>query len=151
MTVPLDRRAARVLLVDADGRVLLQHCCDLGDPHAGSWWNTTGGGLDDGESSPQAAARELAEETGLQVRPEALGPVVHERVTCFDFGGASYRQSEQYFLLRTAAFDAVPTAHSDVELVAVLGTRWWTRAELRSTGERVYPEELLEVLERLGA
>jgi hypothetical protein len=40
---------------------------------------------------------------------------------------------------------------SELELVAVLGTRWWTREELRSTQERVYPEELVEVLERLGA
>jgi hypothetical protein len=48
-------------------------------------------------------------------------------------------------------FDAAPTVPSELELVAVLGTRWWTREELRSTQERVYPEELVEVLERLGA
>lgn len=149
MTVPLERRAARVLLVDADGRILLQHCCDPAAPAAGSWWNTTGGGIDDGETPAQAAARELVEETGLRVDAAELGPVVHQRLTRFDFGGASYAQSEDYFLLRTAAFEAVPTAHSDLELVAVLGMRWWTLDELRSTAERVYPEELVVVLQRL--
>jgi 8-oxo-dGTP pyrophosphatase MutT (NUDIX family) len=99
----------------------------------------------------QAAARELYEETGLRVPASDLGPVVHQRQTAFDFGGSSYRQSEEYFLLRAEVFDAAPTVPSELELVAVLGTRWWTREELRSTQERVYPEELVEVLERLGA
>ena len=151
MTVPLERRAARVLLLDADGRILLQNCFDPSAPDAGSWWNTLGGGLDPDESADQAAVRELYEETGLRVHADALGQVVHQRQTSFDFGGATYRQSEDYFLLRADAFDAAPTVPSEIELVAVLGTRWWTREELRSTGERVYPEELVEVLERLGA
>ena len=151
MTVPLERRAARVLLLDPDGRILLQQCFDPSAPDAGSWWNTLGGGLDDDETAAQAAARELHEETGLRVTSGALGPVVHQRRTAFDFGGSSYRQSEEYFLLRADAFDATPTVPSELELVAVLGTRWWTREELRSTQERVYPEELVEVLERLGA
>src|SRR3712207_6227450 len=151
MTGPVERRAARVLLVDDDGRILLQQCCDPAAPTAGSWWNTTGGGIDDGETPSEAAARELREETGLLVEPADVGDVVHRRVTEFSFGGADYRQSEDYFLLRTAAFSAAPTAHSDLEMMAVLGTRWWSREELRGTAERVYPEELVEVLDRLEA
>ena len=151
MTGPVERRAARVLLLDDDGRILLQQCCDPAAPTAGSWWNTTGGGLDDGETPRQAAVRELHEETGLRVDAADVGDVVHRRVTEFRFGGADYRQSEDYFLLRTRAFPAAPTAHSDVEMVAVLGTRWWSRDELRATRERVYPEELVEVLDRLEA
>ena len=99
----------------------------------------------------QAAVRELREETGLEVDEAAVGDVVHRRLTEFSFGGTAYRQSEDYFLVRTSAFDAQPTGHSDLEMVAVLGTRWWSRDELRTTGEQVYPEELLEVLDRLGA
>ena len=151
MTVPLERRAARVLLVDDDGRILLQNCTDPALPGERGWWNTMGGGIDDGESAPEAAARELLEEAGLQVDPEHLGPVVHRRLTEFSFGGASYRQSEDYFLVRTRTFDAAPTAHSEVEMMSVLGTRWWTLDELRRTDERVYPEELVEVLDRLVA
>lgn len=146
MTVPTERRAARVLLVDDQRRVLLQNCCDPADP-AQRWWNTTGGGIDDGETAEQAAVREVREETGLQI--DGVGPVVHRRVTEFSFGGSDYRQSEEYFLVRTAAFEAAPTGHSELEMQAVLGMRWWSREELRATDERVYPEELLEVLERL--
>jgi 8-oxo-dGTP pyrophosphatase MutT (NUDIX family) len=150
MTVPTERRAARVLLLDADGRILLQQCFDPSAPDAGSWWNTSAGAGRRRDAGP-GGARELYEETGLRVTSGALGPVVHQRRTAFDVGGSSYRQSEEYFLLRADVFDAAPTVPSELELVAVLGTRWWTREELRSTQERVYPEELVEVLERLGA
>ena len=143
-----ERRAARILVVDAAGRVLLQNCCDPADT-AQRWWNTTGGGIDDGESAAQAGARELAEETGLTVPAGALGEVVHRRVTEFSFAGTHYRQAEEYFLLRVDAFDATPTAHTPLELAAVLGTRWWTRAELRVTTERIYPTELPDLLDRL--
>ena len=146
MTVPTERRAARVLLVDDERRVLLQNCCDPADPDQ-RWWNTTGGGIDEGETPEQAAVREVREETGLQL--DEVGPVVHRRVTEFSFGGSDYRQTEDYFLVRTRAFDAAPTGHSELELQAVLGMRWWSREELRSTGERVYPEELADVLDRL--
>ena len=151
MTAPLERRAARVLLVDTDRRILLQNCCDPSDPSQGSWWNTLGGGIDDGESPEQAAARELREESGLHVAADEVGPVVHRRTTCFRFGGQAYRQSEDYFLVRTDAFDAAPTGHSELELQAVLGMRWWTPEELRATSEQVFPAELVAVLDRVLA
>jgi 8-oxo-dGTP pyrophosphatase MutT (NUDIX family) len=150
MTVPLERRAARVLLVDPSGRILLQNCCDPADPSQ-RWWVTTGGGVDEGESPEQAAVRELVEETGLRVAPSELGAVVHRRTSDFTIGGQAYLQREDFFLVHTDAFDAAPTVHSDFELMTVLGTRWWSREELRMTGERVYPQELAEVLDRLGA
>ena len=147
--MPQDRRAARVLLVDDERRVLLQHCCDPASIEAGRWWNTVGGGLDDGESSREAAARELHEETGLAVDASVLGEVVHRRMTEFSFGGVDYRQAEEYFLLRTEPFDCAPTGLSEMEMMAVLGTRWWDRDALRATSERVYPAELAELLDRL--
>ena len=71
MTV-IDRRAARVLLVDAAGRALLLHGGDPVRPEQ-RWWFTPGGGLQAGETPAEGAARELLEETGLRVEPGDLG------------------------------------------------------------------------------
>ena len=147
---PVERRAARVLLVDAADRVLLFHGCDPADADAGHWWFTPGGGLDPGESPAQAAARELAEETGLVVEPEELGPPVHARTASFRFAGGSYRQTEDFFLLRVVEHEVDSAGFTALELSAVLGHRWWSRDELRSTDQRVYPVELPDVLDRVA-
>ncbi len=59
--------AASVVVVDSDGRVLLQRRTDNG------MWALPGGGMEIGESIADCARREVAEETGLAV--ELLGIV----------------------------------------------------------------------------
>jgi 8-oxo-dGTP pyrophosphatase MutT (NUDIX family) len=148
--VPVERRAARVLLLDGGGRVLLFRGCDPSDASQGEWWFTPGGGLDPGESAREGAARELAEETGLRVDPADLGPVVFERVARFRFAGGHYRQTEDFFCLRVDAHEVDTAGFTELEVSAVLDHRWWEPADLRATAERVYPVELVEVLERLA-
>ncbi|GAA2776791.1 NUDIX domain-containing protein [Streptomyces showdoensis] len=63
------RLTADVVTVTEDGRVLL---VERGrDPFKGLW-ALPGGHVDAGESSQEAAARELGEETGVLVDPAAL-------------------------------------------------------------------------------
>lgn len=145
----VERRAARVLLLDEHERVLLFHGRDPADASQGSWWFTPGGGLDPGETPAEGAARELAEETGLTVPAAALGDAVHARVARFRFAGGAYRQSEDYFVLRVDAHDVDTSGFSELEVSAVLGHRWWTVAELRATSEVFYPAELPDLLDRV--
>jgi hypothetical protein len=76
---------------------------------------------------------------------------VHERVAEFRFGGGSYRQREDFFALRVDAHDVDTSGFTELEVSAVLGHRWWSREDLRSTEERVYPAELPDLLSRLPA
>ncbi|WP_431729778.1 NUDIX domain-containing protein [Verrucosispora sp. TAA-831] len=66
MTVRVDARIAGVILVDPEGRLLLQlrDGNTRVDPHR---WCLPGGNVDPGEDPLTAANRELLEETGLKV------------------------------------------------------------------------------------
>ncbi|MCU1693532.1 MAG: hydrolase [Frankiales bacterium] len=149
-SAPVDRQAARVLLLDAQDRVLLFLGLDPEEPERGRWWITPGGGLDPGESAAQGAARELAEETGLVVDPVSLGAPVHARTAEFVFAGQAYRQVEDFFLVRVDAHDVDTAGFTALEVAAVLEHRWWSAQELRATDEVVYPADLLVVLARVA-
>lgn len=59
------RDAVRLLVVDADGRLLLQHC--ITPDTREEFGCTPGGALHESETPSDAARRELFEETGPQV------------------------------------------------------------------------------------
>ncbi|BFU42880.1 NUDIX hydrolase [Krasilnikovia sp. MM14-A1004] len=143
-----NRPAARVLLVDAAGRILLFHG---GDPVAPdeSWWFTPGGGLEPGETPARGAARELFEETGLRVDPAELGEPVWHQVIEFSYRHQWYRQDQQFYLLRVDRWQVDTAGFEEEERTSVDGHRWWSLAELDATDEDVYPEELPDLLRRL--
>lgn len=145
MTV-INRRAARVLLLDGQDRVLLFRGGDPAAPEAGTWWFTVGGGVDPGESLVDAAVRELYEETGLRAVAADLGEAVHEEVSPFSWGGRSIVQSNTFFVLRVDAHDVDTVGFNDLENRSIFEHRWWTREDLRATGDQVYPASLLELL-----
>src|SRR5919112_288939 len=99
---PTLRRAARVLLLDENNRVLLVRLAYRGK----RWWAAPGGGLEDDETREDAARREVAEETGFEL--DKLGPWVWMREDVFRFEGRLYRQRERYFLASVPAFEARP-------------------------------------------
>jgi 8-oxo-dGTP pyrophosphatase MutT (NUDIX family) len=145
------RVAARVLLVDPAGCLLLFQGFD---PHvpAESFWFTAGGGLEPGEELLAGAQRELHEETGLQLPPDGLvGPVWLRRVR-FTFEGVEYDSDEWFFLATLTDAAEVDTAgFTDLENRTVRGHRWWSTDDLRATTETVYPLQLAELLPGLLA
>ncbi|MGR6317831.1 NUDIX hydrolase [Micromonospora soli] len=148
MTAYHPRRAARVLLVDASGRVLLFEGSDPARP-GHRYWFTPGGGLDPGESPAEGAARELAEETGLRLAPAELGAPVWSETVEFPFDGVWYRQEQEFFLVRVPDWQVDTAGFNELERATMHGHRWWPVDELTATAERYYPEDLPAVLTRV--
>ncbi|MBR7839615.1 NUDIX domain-containing protein [Actinospica durhamensis] len=145
-----DRVAGRAILLDSDGRVLLFQGFDPARPTEPPWWYTPGGGVEPGETPQQAAARELAEETGLVVEPAALGEQVFENYVEFLMDGVLLRQRNHFFLLRTATREISTAGLDDVEQRTHLGHRWWSAEELEQSSEICYPEELAGLIAPSG-
>jgi 8-oxo-dGTP pyrophosphatase MutT (NUDIX family) len=141
------RQCSKVLLVDEHERVLLFSGIDRTKPDVPPWWFPVGGGLEPGETPVEAAVREVREETGLVIVDP--GPVVFTRSFTWDFEGEVYDQEEAFFLVRVETFTPLSHEWTDMEAATLRGSRWWTRGELRSTNEQVFPEDLADRLERL--
>ncbi|BBZ68976.1 NUDIX hydrolase [Mycobacterium paraseoulense] len=145
------RTSARVVLLDETGAVLLLRGSDpsIDRADAPKWWITVGGEVGKGERLAEAAARELAEETGLRVAPaEMVGPV-WRRDEVFEFNGALIDSEEFYFVYRTRRFEPSGVGRTDLERSYIHGHRWCDAADivrLTAAGETVYPMQLSELL-----
>jgi TDG/mug DNA glycosylase family protein len=142
---PSERQAVRGVVVDAASRVLLVRF-EHPVTHD-SWWATTGGGVDPGESDEQALRRELREEAGLEGFD--VGPVVYTREHTFPWDRRIVHQRERFHLVRVDRHDPAPTI--DVALEGVTDVRWWSLEELDATEEEVVPADLGALVRTLVA
>jgi 8-oxo-dGTP pyrophosphatase MutT (NUDIX family) len=142
------REAARVLLLDADNRVLMLRGFDPARPDH-RYWFTVGGGLDAGEESADGAVRELFEEVGLRLGPAELTGPVHHEIVRFPFNGRWYEQRQDFFVARVDAWEVDTSGQDAIELATVDAHRWWSIDELLATDEAYYPPDLVDLLRRV--
>lgn len=135
------RRAARVVLLDPDGRVLLlRHDPAPGTSEAACWY-LPGGGIMPFEALEAAARRELREEVGISEL--VLGPVIGQRPdVSFVFRGHRIVQDEWYLAGRVSSPHVGSGLRGDGEQRAVDAHRWWSMDELAACGEEVVPPGL---------
>ena len=134
------RRAARVLLVDGEGRLLLfRYVPDDLPP----FWLLPGGECEPDEGFPAAASRELLEETGIAAKPRCIAV---RREFDYIYEGMPVRGIEHFFHHQTQEVRIDTTGHTEVEQRAMQEYRWFAPAELSGWHEPVYPADLAELI-----
>jgi len=122
---------AAVVLIDADGRVLLAER-PAGKPHAGLW-EFPGGKVQPGETPEAALIRELDEELGINVVESCLAPFTFASHGYADFhllmplyvcrkwsGIVTAREGQRLKWVRPAQLSEYPMPPADKPLVAML-------------------------------
>jgi 8-oxo-dGTP pyrophosphatase MutT (NUDIX family) len=137
------RFGARVLLVDDQERVLLFRHTDDG----AAFWCPVGGGREAGETSEEAARREIREETGID-QPVDLVAIGRRHVVVPSFGRLTDVR-EQWFLARVPTSAVTTTGWTALERETISAWRWWSVADLQLASERLVPGDLDVLLARL--
>jgi 8-oxo-dGTP pyrophosphatase MutT (NUDIX family) len=114
---------------------------DVAVPDAGArasarTWFTLGGGIEPGETTREAAEREVFEDTGLRVE---IGSAVCFGEHVLMVNGISVLHKETFFAARTNQPALARLDSSNVERGGAKQARWWTKEELCDAAEQIFP------------
>jgi 8-oxo-dGTP pyrophosphatase MutT (NUDIX family) len=144
----IERTAVRLVVLDAEGKLLLFHTRDPCNPGLGTWWELPGGGIEPGETYHDAAIRELREETGIIAARSHVGPPAWRRRASFRYRQERRLQDEVIVTVtlpaRQPGIDE--SQRLDYEKEDYFGYRWWPVREVLSARERFYPGKLPALL-----
>ena len=117
-----------------------QESADPANPHHLEFWVPPGGGVGDGETFEEAAARELEEETGIVLTK--VGPCVCTRQPLLKHRGELKEYDERYFIGRAPKPDSLYNRTDE----PIRDTRWWSLEALRQSDELFFPEGLVALV-----
>jgi len=125
-------------------------CCSSSSTRTARSLDRASGRPPAGRSTRVKARRELLEETGILI--DNPGPEVDQRIVTFQMpDGEMVRADERFFLVRLETAQMLSTERwTNLEHEVMATHHWWSVDELLSTAEQVWPENLPDVLVRIG-
>lgn len=116
---PLIMPAAAVIIIDGNGRILMQHRSD------NNTWGLPGGSMEMGETFEETARREVLEETGLEVRDLQL--------FCLHSGSEAfyeYPNGHQVYVAATIYTTTSFSGEIKLDLSESLNVKWFHLQEI---------------------
>lgn len=146
----VEREVVRLIVLDADERILLFRIYEPLYPEEGTCWELPGGGIDAGETYVTAALRELHEETGIAAAPKQVSRPIWSRRATFRHAGERRVQNESVVKIRLD--DTRPAVDEAKQLAdekeTYFGFSWWSMDEIEASAERFYPGSLRKYIRR---
>ncbi len=139
------RPTARILLLGPGDRVLLFR---FDPPDRPPFWCTPGGAVDPGESHAEAARRELLEECGIEA--DCGAEIARRQIEFVTLEQVEVEADERYYCVRTRETAISTAGHTELERAVMREYRWFDRDEVDAWPEKVFPEDLGAMLDRLG-
>ena len=107
------------------------------------FWLTIGGGAERGETLAEAAAREMREEAGIDVRPADLGEPIGNTVIDYSlFALLPVTQSQTYFAIAVDDAEVSFAGQDPIERATIDKHGWLYPGELEDGAERPADPEI---------
>jgi ADP-ribose pyrophosphatase YjhB (NUDIX family) len=127
------------MLFDESGSVLLIRFVVMRPDGEFLFWALPGGEIEAGEIEIEAAARELREELGIEVK--VMGPVYCDS-NQFWHQGEMQDNVDFLFLAECGREEPRLVGFTADEREIMKEVRWWSAAEVEASQERIFPEGL---------
>jgi len=149
MTNHLIRHAARILVIDADQRILLLRVEDDAPfhhnrPEMATFWITPGGGVEAGEDHVTTARRELYEESGIS--DARFGPCIWQLRRLLHFPDRSLQSIERVYLAHVQRPQVTLDNLLPYEQRLHRAFHWWGLDEIAASTEEFMPPALATLL-----
>ena len=108
-----------------------------------AFWMLPGGELDPDEDFPEAARRELFEETGIRAEPRPLGL---SREFRYVYDHQQVLGQEHFFHHHTETAMIDTSGHTALEQVCMQEHRWFALDELPDWPEPVWPKDIADLV-----